>query len=337
MWQRVQGVGEAFGMGVGDVPPVPLGVFDTDLAPEALRADYYHAMLRSVICAATPSLGDLDHALSVRARNGRLGAALYAHVAATRHRIERSLADTRLAPANCYFLWRQTAASDGLFEVAGEQVRLAQGDVLLGDADEPFVVGEGSDHGFSLYLLPKAAVDPLLTGSARDRLAKGIAPAGDGALHRMITLCAEAAGAGEALAPAAAAGTGALLARLAAIAADEAAARTEDGRLALQSVRQGLILRAIDEGFPEPGFTAAEAAQRLGLSVRSLHLALEPTGFSFTEHLNRRRIAEARTLLAARDGRTVAEVAFTCGFNEVSTFYRAFRRMFDATPRDLDG
>jgi len=336
MWQRVQGVAESFGLGVGEIPPVPLGIFDTDLAPADLRADYYHTMLRSVVCAATPSLAERREALRVKARNGRLGPALYAHVQATAHRIERSRADTRAAPTACYYLWRQIAPSH-LFEVGGEQVRLAAGDVLIGDADEPFVVAEHGDHGFSLYLLPKSVVDPLLRAGARDRLAKGFAPPRGSALHQMIAACAAGAAAAETLGPAGAAGAGTILARLAAIAADEAAGLDEVGREALRAARQAQILGEIDQGFTDFDFGAAAAAGRLGLSVRSLHLALESTGLTFSEHLTRRRLAEARSLLAAGGGRTVAEIAFACGFNEVSTFYRAFRRAFDVAPRDLAG
>ncbi|HEX7948409.1 MAG TPA: hypothetical protein VF495_27335, partial [Phenylobacterium sp.] len=107
MWQRAPGVGEAFGLGVAGVPPVPFGRFDTDFAPERDRVAYYQTMLRSLVCAATPTL-EPDQPLRVRAANGQLGEALYAHFEATPHRIERSRHDARTAQTGCYFLLRQT-------------------------------------------------------------------------------------------------------------------------------------------------------------------------------------------------------------------------------------
>jgi AraC-like DNA-binding protein len=335
MWQRVQGVGESFGLGVGEIPSVPLGVFDTDLAPEGIREDYYRAMLQGLICAASPRFDADTRSFRVQVRNGRLGSALYAHAMATPHRIERSVADIRAAPSGCYFLWREGAPTGGLYEFAGEQLRLAPGEVLVGDADRPLTVAETPGGGqFSLYLLPKASVDPLLTPRARDRLARGVAPAMGSPLHALLAGCLAGAASAESLGRPAAAGVGAVLARLAAIVADESAARLEPGREVLASARQARILQEIDRSFADPALGAAEAAARLGIAVRTLHLALEPTGLTFTEHLARRRLAEARTLLASGPARTVADVAFACGFNELSTFYRAFRRVYGAAPRD---
>ncbi len=43
-----------------------------------------------------------------------------------------------------------------------------------------------------------------------------------------------------------------------------------------------------------------------------------------------RRLASPR-----HDARTVATIAYACGFTDIPTFNRAFRRRFDLSPRDL--
>jgi len=77
-------------------------------------------------------------------------------------------------------------------------------------------------------------------------------------------------------------------------------------------------------------------AQALGISVRSLHLAFEPTGTSFVEHVMRRRLQECRAALERpTPGRSITDVAFAWGFANLTTFYRAFRREFGMAPGNV--
>jgi AraC-like DNA-binding protein len=71
--------------------------------------------------------------------------------------------------------------------------------------------------------------------------------------------------------------------------------------------------------------------------VRQLHRAFEPTGTSFARRVLERRLAACRAELAspAAAGRTVADVAFGCGFDNLVTFYRAFRRAYGCTPGEV--
>jgi AraC-like DNA-binding protein len=334
MWQRVQGVGEAFGLGVNGTPAAPLGQFNTDLVPAKLRADYYRAMLQGLVCAATPSLARNEDAPRVRTSNGRLGEVLFVHFGATAHRIERGRAEIRSSPNGCYFLLRQTAAGPGLFELGGRQVMLAPGDCLMGDADEPFIAHSDAGFGYSLYLAPKWTVDPWLSGG-RDLMARGAPLSASSPLGALISAWIDALSGAGTLAEPTAAGVGAILGRLAAVAAQDRPFRAEPMREAARTARRAQILAEIDRRFDEPLFGPEDVARALGVSVRSVHLALEPTGLSFSAHLASRRLAEGRMLLAQAPERTVADVAFACGFNDVSTFYRSFRRTFGAPPRDL--
>jgi len=332
MWQRADGVGEAFGLGVAGTPPAPVGQFDTDLVPEADRVDYYRAMLRGLVCAATPTLDATQNPLRVRARNGQLGDALYAHYSATPHRIERSRRDTAAASTGCYFLLRQGGETRSFLQVGEDEHALDAGDCVLGDADEPFLAHETGPLGFSLYLLPKWMVDPALTARGRDRLAKGLATPATTPLGQLLS--GWLAGPPDGLAAPTAAGVGAILGRLAAVAAEDGAAG-EPEREAVRAARARLALGEIDRGFADPLFGPADVAETLGVSVRSLHLALEDTGFSFTEHLTRRRLLEARTRITSGRSRTILDAALDSGFNDLSTFYRSFRRVFGAAPREL--
>jgi AraC-like DNA-binding protein len=332
MWQKAPGVGEAFGLGVGDAPPAPLGQFDTDLVPERDREAYYRTMLRSLVSPATPVLDPGAGPLRVRTRNGQLGEALYVHYRATPHRIERGRRDTEGAPSGCYFLLRQTGEARSFLEVGDEEHRLAAGDCLMGDADAPFLAQAAGPLGFSLYLLPKWMVDATLTARGRDRLAAGFTTSAAAPLGQL--LAGWLAGLPDGLSRPTAAGLGGVLGRLAAVAAEDGAVQEPD-REALRAARARLVLREIERHFREPLFGPADAAAALGVSVRSIHLAMEATDLSFSEHLTRQRLAEARSLIATGRSPTVLDAALAAGFNDLSTFYRSFRRVFDAAPRDL--
>ncbi|MGE5152209.1 MAG: helix-turn-helix domain-containing protein, partial [Rhodospirillaceae bacterium] len=87
----------------------------------------------------------------------------------------------------------------------------------------------------------------------------------------------------------------------------------------------------------DPELTPARAAAAARISVRQLHLLFEPTGTSFAQHVLARRLSECRAALEspAQRGRTVTDIAFAWGFNNLASFYRAFRRHFGVGPGDV--
>ncbi len=60
---------------------------------------------------------------------------------------------------------------------------------------------------------------------------------------------------------------------------------------------------------------------------------LEETGSTFSEHVSEHRLRRAwRLLTDPKSGVTIAEVAYEAGYNDLSHFYRVFRRRFGETP-----
>lgn len=75
-----------------------------------------------------------------------------------------------------------------------------------------------------------------------------------------------------------------------------------------------------------------DAAARVGLSRRRFtDLFRQVTGRSYVGHLRHLRIAHAQHLLRSTD-HSVTAVAFACGFEDLSTFYRAFHRLSGCAP-----
>lgn len=78
--------------------------------------------------------------------------------------------------------------------------------------------------------------------------------------------------------------------------------------------------------------TIDEAADRLGLSRRRFTtLFRQQTGDSWLEHIRGLRIDHAKSLLKGSD-LPIASVAFECGYDDISTFYRQFKRQTGLAP-----
>src|SRR5690606_17158185 len=100
-------------------------------------------------------------------------------------------------------------------------------------------------------------------------------------------------------------------------------------REALLSALRVTIARELANPELSPAFLAA----RHHVSVRSVHAAFDLAGETPAAYIRARRMERARSLL--RDGdRRIVDVAAACGFRELSTFQRAFRRAHGMAPSE---
>jgi AraC-like DNA-binding protein len=56
---------------------------------------------------------------------------------------------------------------------------------------------------------------------------------------------------------------------------------------------------------------------------------------SFARTLTLFRLERTGRQLAARPERTIADIAYGCGFDSLATFYRAFRAAYAMTPMEM--
>jgi AraC-like DNA-binding protein/ligand-binding sensor protein len=112
--------------------------------------------------------------------------------------------------------------------------------------------------------------------------------------------------------------------------------------------RMGLTLRAMADRLERPEVVFArryvedhfrdrlsveDVAKKAGLSPSHFSTVFrKATGQTFVEHVQRRRVEEAKSLLAGTP-KTVTEICFQCGFTNLTYFNRVFRRWTGASPR----
>lgn len=109
----------------------------------------------------------------------------------------------------------------------------------------------------------------------------------------------------------------------------------EEQRRTFRSVLCRSVLRHIEFNFADPAITPALVATQFGISTRYLHKLLEEHGETFGQIILAKRLERCASELRQGAHLTISEVAFRCGFNDMSYFSRAFRRRFGVTPRDF--
>ena len=102
-------------------------------------------------------------------------------------------------------------------------------------------------------------------------------------------------------------------------------------------MRLKAVLMILEKRFTEPDFSAQKLAAAAGLSERYVNELLYEAGASFTMRLLELRLRKAADLLAHPAERRISDIAFACGFNDLSYFNRCFRRRFGLTPTAARG
>ncbi len=214
----------------------------------------------------------------------------------------------------------------------GRELVLRSGDVMVANPDEPYDVATDGDFDLISFFVPRS----LLTGHFypsdpdRPRLLSREQPGSDLASRFGTDLAGRI---GELSAPEAQAMVDAM-ARLVAVAAGAAAPAHG---AAVRRARLDQARAYIERNMGDPALTPASCAKALGVSVRALHMAFEPTGESFSQVLQQYRLERCYVLLRSptAGGRAVSDIAFACGFGSLAGFYRAFSRSYGASPTDI--
>jgi len=210
------------------------------------------------------------------------------------------------------------------------ELKLARGDFLIANPDEPYSLASEGDFDFVSFYVPKSMLAEGLYPGSPDvaRVVSASTPPGRVAAGFALHLAATM----DQLDATSAAGLTQSLVRAVCVAAGAAAGEHQQ---TMQEVKFAQVLRYLEQHLGNPALTPASCAAANGLSLRALHLLFEPSGESFSQTLLRKRLLRSRALMERRDVQSITDIAFTCGFGSLATFYRAFKRSYGAAPGEL--
>jgi AraC-like DNA-binding protein len=96
------------------------------------------------------------------------------------------------------------------------------------------------------------------------------------------------------------------------------------------------MMRYIDANLDSSELSPTEVAEHLGISVRYVHKQFASFGTTFGNYLRSKRLEHISADLVSDVGRhqPIGNLAYRWGFNDLSTFNRAFKKKFGCLPRE---
>ncbi len=105
----------------------------------------------------------------------------------------------------------------------------------------------------------------------------------------------------------------------------------------IAAARLKIVQKDILDRLCAPDLSIESVARRQGVSPRYIQRLFEMRGMTFSDFVRERRLDLAFRLLQGSDPAfsTVTAIALNAGFSDISSFNRAFRKRFNATPSDI--
>lgn len=269
-----------------------------------------------------------------------VGNAVLAEMSASSYRVSRTSSDIARVPSDSLHLAWQVRGP-GHLNLGRDRVQFVRnGDLVFGHSNLPFASTPERTDGFDFFSLKIPVTADLVLGAKIEDV-PAVALTRDAGLTRLIgamfrALVRDRGRAGQS------SGNVAHMVRLSLLARGRVRPRQDEIRAALHAGYLHAAREILLRDLHRPSLTPAAVAVELGISLRQLHALFEPTGLSFARTLTATRLKEARRLLYVMQERGIDEIAFSCGFDSIATFYRVFRATYGITPGDarrapLDG
>lgn len=242
------------------------------------------------------------------------------------HIVERDLTMVRRRPADSIALYFSLVGEAFFYHDDGVRT-LQPGQVLMCDADQPFL--RGFSHGLEeLVLKIPRTVFAEATGIEEVR-------------QPVVT---DFAAGSNAFAHALARQVGAAARDVDPDAAEEATLLELVGALTrgtggedLAAAHRAAAHAYVEQRLADPGLSAAQVAQAIGISTRHLSRVLAQAGTTFPQHVLARRLEVARQLLEkpAAASLSISELAHRCGFASAAHFSSSFTAHHGVRPSDV--
>ena len=94
------------------------------------------------------------------------------------------------------------------------------------------------------------------------------------------------------------------------------------------------VLRLVRQNAVNSDFSLDSAASTLCVSKRKIQRVFQKLDSSFTEHVNEQRLLAADKALRERPEMAISQLAYLCGFSDISHFNHQYRRRFGLSPSE---
>jgi AraC family transcriptional regulator, positive regulator of tynA and feaB len=287
------------------------------------RFEYYRSALCASFVRLSPELIERASDFDATLRLWQSGGREFVLLTASSHNVLRRPRDVSQA-GDDHFYVNYVVAGEHRIDQGDDLIRTRAGELVVVDNAQPFAVELRADrsHRLLTYKMQRKRLS-CAAGEASRRLAShALSPV----LRRVLAHAAMGGASwdGDDLEGSAEAIDG-LIRIILAARGDE----TNSSRPRTTLARTKAFLAA---NCSNAFLTIDDIAHDLGLSRRTLQEHLNICGTSFSAQLMHLRADEAYRLLQSAPERSVEDISFACGFRDATTFYRAFRRRYGATP-----
>lgn len=107
------------------------------------------------------------------------------------------------------------------------------------------------------------------------------------------------------------------------------------GQTALRTTRLSQARRLIARHLQNPDLAPTMVADEFGVSVRHLHMLFETAAKSFSQTATDQGLKQSRRLMREAPQRLIADIATSCGFESLATYYRVFNAAYGLAPGDF--
>ncbi|MCW1991202.1 AraC-like DNA-binding protein [Bradyrhizobium diazoefficiens] len=318
----------------------------TDEVEPQERFDYWREVRAKGLFGVTAELererrADFFGEFSLR----QLGGGGLVELKASHYTVERSTSDIAYTPGDSVCVYQQLGSGGWFGGMRGSDFAIANGSFATSHTDLPYRTAPLGAGGFHLRILKI----PVSRIPAQDRRIRELTPKtfNDHALAPLLAACfadlGEAAagddGAGD---DGAADATSVVqtslvqaLAHLALIERGIVRPGSRLGQAALRTARLSQARRLIARHLQNPDLAPSMVADLLGVSVRHLHMLFEAAEKSFSQTVTNERLKRSRRLLREAPERLIADIATSCGFESLATYYRVFNAAYGMAPGDF--
>jgi AraC-like DNA-binding protein len=298
--------------------------WSTDSIPDRERFSFWREIICNTIFSISPEAPSEHFSARVRVRS--FGSLRFAMCQSTSYEIIRTQRDVNRAPADYYTVYLQVQGWTHIHQ-CNDSAALDCNDIVVSDCRRPYRATLSNDGLRAVAVLPRPMVNsraPWLSERPLNKIPSSSQYL-DLLRRHMIQLMSEKLRDNE---------TDLLTENLCNLLALASSPDIPPSRLRTE-LQTAALLAFCRKNLHRPELSPQLVADHFKISLRTLHGRFEKLGTTFGRWLLEARLDScSKALKDSRHHRYVSELAYNCGFSDLSHFNKAFRIRFEMSPTE---